>query len=180
MPPYLVVPIYWSRDLHRRFNFLGIKWQDGRRQIPTDVVNKITAMSPPTNKKETQAFLGAARLGRMHILNYSLIVSPLCHVTRKKNGFKWGPEQQQAFEQIKREIIRAVVLGPVRTAPDVIIVLYTAARDNCPTWSLWQKAPGETQGQPLGFWSWGYRGSEGSYSPTEKEILAAYEGVQAT
>ncbi|RMB92800.1 hypothetical protein DUI87_30694 [Hirundo rustica rustica] len=39
--------------------FLGVKWQDGWRQIPTEVINKITAMSPPTNKKETQAFLSA-------------------------------------------------------------------------------------------------------------------------
>ncbi|XP_029820605.1 uncharacterized protein LOC115307985 [Manacus vitellinus] len=30
-----------------------------------------------------------------------------------------------------------------------------------------------------GFWSRGYKGSEASYTPTEKEILAAYEGVRA-
>ncbi|PKU32569.1 hypothetical protein llap_17127 [Limosa lapponica baueri] len=42
--------------------FLGIRWQDVRRQIPMDVINKITAMSPPTNKKETQAFLGVVKL----------------------------------------------------------------------------------------------------------------------
>ncbi|GAB0209273.1 hypothetical protein GRJ2_003393000 [Grus japonensis] len=63
--------------------------------------------------------------------------------------------------------------------PDVKNVLYTAARENGPTWSLWQKAPGETRGRPLGFWSRGYRGSEARYTPTEKEILAAYEGVRA-
>ncbi|GAB0176080.1 hypothetical protein GRJ2_000073200 [Grus japonensis] len=51
--------------------------------------------------------------------------------------------------------------------------------ENGPTWSLWQKAPGETRGRPLGFWSRGYRGSEACYTPTEKEILAAYEGVRA-
>ncbi|KAK4806727.1 hypothetical protein QYF61_007525 [Mycteria americana] len=84
----------------QEIQFLGIKWQDGRRQIPMDVINKITAMSPPTTKKETQAFLGV-------------------------------------------------------------------------------KAPGETRGRPLGFWSRGYRGSEARYTPTEKEILAAYEGVRA-
>ncbi|KFQ41076.1 hypothetical protein N333_00462, partial [Nestor notabilis] len=128
--------------------FWGIKWQDGCHKIPTDVINKITAMSPSTNKKETQAFSGVVR---MHIPNYSLIVSPLYHVTRKKTDFKWGPEQQQAFEQIKREIVHAVALGPVRTGPDVKNVLYTAAGENGPTWSLWQKAPGETRGRPLGF-----------------------------
>jgi len=58
-------------------------------------------------------------------------------------------------------------------------VLYTAAGDNGPTWSLWQQAPGETRGRTLGFWSRGYKGSEANYTPTEKEILAAYEGVRA-
>ncbi|GAB0176139.1 hypothetical protein GRJ2_000079100 [Grus japonensis] len=103
----------------QEIQFLGIRWHDGRRQIPMDIINKIAAMSPPTNKKETQAFLGVVGFWRMHIPNYSLIVSPLYHVTRKKNDFKWGPEQRQAFEQIKQEIVHAVALGPVRAGPDV-------------------------------------------------------------
>ncbi|RMC02416.1 hypothetical protein DUI87_21586 [Hirundo rustica rustica] len=81
----------------REIQFLGVKWQDGRRQIPTEVINKITAMSPPTSKKETQAFLGAIGFWRMHIPEYSQIVSPLYLVTRKKNDFHWGPEQQASL-----------------------------------------------------------------------------------
>ncbi|KFQ59744.1 hypothetical protein N334_13653, partial [Pelecanus crispus] len=128
----------------QEIQFLGVKWQDGRCQIPMDVINKITAMSPPTSKKDTQAFLGVVGFWRIHIPNYSLIVSPLYQVTRKKDDFKWGPEQQQAFEQIKGEIVHAVALGPVWAGQDVKNVLSTAARENGPTWSLWQKAPGET------------------------------------
>ncbi|XP_009886818.1 PREDICTED: LOW QUALITY PROTEIN: thrombospondin-4-like, partial [Charadrius vociferus] len=41
------------------------------------------------------------------------------------------------------------------------------------------KAPGETRGRPLGFWSRGCKGFEANYTPTEKETLAAYEGVRA-
>ncbi|RMC18935.1 hypothetical protein DUI87_03533 [Hirundo rustica rustica] len=89
----------------------------------------------------------------MHIPEYSQIVSPLCLVTRKKNDFYWGPEQQQAFAQIKQEIAHAVALGPVRMGPDVKNVLYSAAGNNGLFWSLRQKVPGETRGQPLGFWS---------------------------
>ncbi|GAB0207870.1 hypothetical protein GRJ2_003252700 [Grus japonensis] len=163
----------------QEIQFSGIRWHDGHCQIPMDIINKTAAMSPPTNKKETEAFLGVVGFWRMHIPNYSLIVSPLYHVTRKKNDFKWGPEQRQAFEEIKQEIVHAAALGPVRAGPDVKNVLYTAAGENGPTWSLWQKAPGETRGKSLGFWSWGYRGSEARYTPTEKEILAAYEGVRA-
>ncbi|RMC21739.1 hypothetical protein DUI87_02608 [Hirundo rustica rustica] len=115
----------------------------------------------------------------MHIPEYSQIVSPLYLVTRKKNDFHWGPEQQQAFAQIKQEIAHAVALGPVTLGPEVKNVLYSAAGNNGLSWSLWQKVPGETRGRPLGFWSRSYRRSEANYAPTEKEILAAYEGVQA-
>ncbi|RMB92488.1 hypothetical protein DUI87_31131 [Hirundo rustica rustica] len=115
----------------------------------------------------------------MHIPEYSQIVSPLYLVTRKKNDFHWGPEQQQAFAQIKQEIAHAVALGPVRTGPEVKNVLYSAAGNNGLSWSLWQKGPGETRGRPLGFWSRSYRESETNYTPTEKEILATDEGVQA-
>jgi len=68
----------------------------------------------------------------MHIPNYSQIVSPLYHMTRKKKDFEWGPEQRQAFEQIKQEIVHAAALGPVRSGQDVKNVLYTAAGENGP------------------------------------------------
>ncbi|KAF4789323.1 hypothetical protein TURU_152346 [Turdus rufiventris] len=84
-------------------------------------------MSPLTSKKETQAFLGATGFWRMHIPEYSQIVSPLYLVTRKKNAFHWGAEQQQVFAQIKQEITHEVSLGPVRKGPEVKNVLYTAA-----------------------------------------------------
>ncbi|OPJ89239.1 hypothetical protein AV530_006654 [Patagioenas fasciata monilis] len=145
-----------------------------------DVIKKIAAMYPPTNKKETQTFLGVVGFWRMHIPDYIQIVSPLCRVTWKKKDFEWGLEQQQQdFEQIKCEETHAVALGPVWTGLDVKNVLYTAAGDSGPTWSLWNKPSGETRGRPLGFQSQGYKGSEDNYIPTEKEILAAYEGVRA-
>ncbi|KFP57616.1 hypothetical protein N323_04152, partial [Cathartes aura] len=128
----------------QEIQFLGIKWQDGRLHIPMDVINKTAAMSPLTSKKEMQAFLGIVGFWRMHIPNYSLIVSPLYQVTWKKNDFKRGPEQQQAFEQIKWEIVHAVALEPVQAGQDVKNVLDTAARENGLSWSLGQKAPGET------------------------------------
>ncbi|GAB0179440.1 hypothetical protein GRJ2_000409300 [Grus japonensis] len=77
----------------QEIQFLGIKWQDGHRQIPMDVINKITAVSPLTSKKETQTSLDIVGFWRLHFPNYSLILSPLYQVTWKKNDFKWGSEQ---------------------------------------------------------------------------------------
>lgn len=72
-----------------------------------------------------------------------------------------------------------MALGPAWMGQDVKNILYTAAGEKGPTWSLWQRTSGETRGRPLGFWSQTYRGSEECYTPTEKEILAVYEGVRA-
>lgn len=85
----------------QEIQFLGVKWQDGHRHTPMDVVNKITATSPPTNKKEIQAFLGAVGFWGMHISGYSQIVKPLYGITQKKNDFAWSSDQQQAFKLIK-------------------------------------------------------------------------------
>ncbi|TRZ12335.1 hypothetical protein HGM15179_014755 [Zosterops borbonicus] len=76
-----------------------MEWEDGRRQIATEVINKITAMSPLTSKKETQASLGAIGLWRMHIPEYSQILGPLYLVTRKKNYFHWGSATHLGSDQ---------------------------------------------------------------------------------
>ena len=98
-----------------------------------DVVSKITAISLPTSKTDT-IFSGHSGLLRMHAPNCSLIVSPLCQVTQK--NFSLGPEQQQAFEQIKQEIACAMASGLVWMGQDVKNILYTAAGEKGPTWSL--------------------------------------------
>lgn len=61
--------------------------------MPVAMLKNIAAMSPPTSKKERQAFLSTASFGRMHIPNYSQIVNLLYQMTQKKKHFKWGPEQ---------------------------------------------------------------------------------------
>lgn len=135
-----------NKDLHQEIHFLVVKWQDGCHLIPTDMIDKIVATAPPTNKKETQMFLGMVVFWQMHIHRYSQLVNPLYQVIRKENSFEWGTKQQPAFDQVKQEAARAVALGPIRTGPNVQNVLYTSAGDKTSQWSLWQKAPGETRG----------------------------------
>lgn len=103
---------------------------------------------------------------------------PSISYNAKMNYFKRGPEKQ-ASEQIKEEIVHAVALGSVRTGQDAKTVLYTAAGEKDPSWSLCQKVLGDTGGWLLGFWSWGFKGSKACYTTTEKGILASHEGVQA-
>lgn len=68
----------------------------------------------PTNRKKIQAFLGLVCFWRLHIPDYSLMVSPVHQVTWKKNAFKLSPGWQQAFEETKQEIMHAVTLQQVQ------------------------------------------------------------------
>lgn len=46
-------------------------------------------------------------------------------MTKKKNDFKWSPEQQEAFEQMKQEIVHAVAIGLTRTGHVVLNLNFT-------------------------------------------------------
>ncbi|TRZ16729.1 hypothetical protein HGM15179_010378 [Zosterops borbonicus] len=149
----------------QEIQFLGVKWQDGWCQIPTEIINKITAMSPPTSKKEMESFQGATDFWRMHIPEYSQIVSPL-YLVNKKNDFHWGPEQQQAFAQIKQEIAHAVALSPVRIGPEVGNVVYSTAGNNGLSLAFGRRSLGRLKAD---HWDSGAKVTEGEKPTTLRE-----------
>lgn len=51
-----------------------------------NVINKITARSPPISKRKTQVLLGIVGFWRIFIPNYS----PFYQLTWKKNYFIWA------------------------------------------------------------------------------------------
>jgi len=50
------------------------------------------------------------------------------------------------LKKLNKKYSRAVALGPVWAEQVVKNVFYTTATENGPTWSIWRKAPGDTQG----------------------------------
>lgn len=143
------------------------------------MVNNIAARSPPTSKKGIQAFLGAVGFWRMHIWDYSQIFSPLYQVTQEKNDLKWGPEQQQAFEQIKQEMVLPVALGPIWCfTPHTVW-------DMCSTWQLGRmtfleelvRRYLERPEADLWVLQLGYKGSEACYAPAEKRSWHLWRGL---
>nr|XP_054507437.1 uncharacterized protein LOC129132398 [Agelaius phoeniceus] len=63
----------------------------------------------------------------MYIPEYSQIVGPLYLVTHK-NTFQWGPEQQQAFAQIKQKITHAEKIREAKAQFELKMV--TSVKDN--------------------------------------------------
>ena len=57
-----------------------------------------------------QSFLGFANYYRKFIKDYSKITVPLSEITKKKVGFNWNEEHQEAFDRIKQIFLKAPVL----------------------------------------------------------------------
>jgi hypothetical protein len=60
---------------------------------------------------EVRKFLGTVYYVRRHVPSYSSLVAPLTALTSPKAEFKWGLEQQQAFEKIKEILTSEPILG---------------------------------------------------------------------
>lgn len=66
----------------------------------------------PVSKKETQAFLGTVDFAGCIFHEIVKTVSPLCHVTRENNSFRWDPEwQQQVLDKLNRRLFVQQPLG---------------------------------------------------------------------
>ena len=70
----------------------------------------VTDWPEPKSKKDVQSFLGFANFYRRFIAGYSKIATPLNKLTGQSE-WTWGPEQKEAFEQIKIAMTTAPVLA---------------------------------------------------------------------
>jgi hypothetical protein len=71
-------------------------------------------MVPPTMKRELQQLIGKINFIRRFISNLSRWIEPFMDVVKinADGEFRWGVEQQRAFEEIKEYLARPPVLVP--------------------------------------------------------------------
>ena len=58
---------------------------------------------------------------RRFIHDFSKIAVPLTHLTRKGVDFRWGPEQQMAFETLRQRLCEAPVLTLLEGVEDFVV-----------------------------------------------------------
>jgi len=74
-------------------------------------VKAIKVYPTPKNVKDVRAFIGLASFYRRLVPNFAEIAKPLTSLTRKNQGFVWGPSQQEAFERMKDKLCTTPVLA---------------------------------------------------------------------
>jgi hypothetical protein len=94
--------------------FLGFLVHERGIEIGLKSQEAVRTMAPPTTKKELQQFIGKINFVRRFISNLSGRIEPFMELVKIKTNeeFRWGAEQQRAFEEIKEYLSRPPVLVP--------------------------------------------------------------------
>jgi hypothetical protein len=89
----------------------------------------VRTMVPPTTKRELQQLIGKINFIRRFISNLSGWIEPFMDMVKIKadDEFRWGAEQQQAFEEIKEYLARPPVLVPPQW--DMSFYIYLSVGD---------------------------------------------------
>ena len=94
-------------------------------------------------------------------------------MAQKAAGAEWGPEQEQALQQVPAATQAALPLGSLDPAgPSVLGV---AVADRGAVWGLWWVPTSKLQCKPLGFGGKALLPSADNYCPFEKQFLACYQ-----
>ena len=94
----------------QQLKFLGhLVDGEGIRADPNKT-SAITEMKPPTNISELRRFMGMInQLGKFSH-NLADLTQPLRQLLSKKSAWLWGPDQDQAFANVKAELAKPTVL----------------------------------------------------------------------
>jgi hypothetical protein len=143
--------------------FLGFVINTKGIVIEPSRVETICDWPVPTTFREVQVFLGFTNFYRRFIREYSKIARPLTSILKgsikgkKHREFKWGEEQQKAFNQLRTAFTTAPVLiyfdpaKPIRVETDASRVAYSGVLSQPNEWlTIHRRKP---EYRPVVYWS---------------------------
>ena len=155
--------------------FLGLVISKNQTSMDKSKVEGITKWPTPTKVKHVQAFLGLANFYRRFIRDFAKIAKPLTLLTCKDVPWKWGEEQQQAFQLLKDTFTSAPVLqlpndsAPYRLETDSSEFATGAVLEQLGEDRLWH---------PVAFYSKSLNEHERNYEIYDKELLAIIRALE--
>jgi hypothetical protein len=133
-------------------------------------VEAILRISPPKTKRQLRRFIGMVNFYRDMWKRRSHILAPLTSMVSKDVPFKWGSEQQEAFDEMKRVMSQETLL----TFPDFnkTFHVYTDASDYQLGAVIMQ------DNNPIAFYSRKMNAAQRRYTTGEQELLSIVETLK--
>ena len=160
--------------MQHKVAFLGHVVSGNGIAMQPDKVQAVSDWPIPRNLHEVRSFLGLCSYYRRFVPRFITVAAPLHALARKNVQFHWGPEQQDAFENLKELLTTGPVFGiPQDTGQ---FVLDTDASDLGLGAVLSQRQDGVER--VIGYSSQTLNRAEKNYSTTRKELLAIVYGLK--
>ena len=153
-----------------KVQYLGHTISPGEIRPDPENVSKIRDLDAPTTVKQVRTLLGMASYYRCFVRDFSKRARLLTELTRQDIKFRWGEEEESAFEDLKK----ALTTEPVLTLPDFTkpFILMTDGSSTGLGAVLGQQHDGESRERVISYASRRTNRLEESYSACELECLA--------
>ncbi|XP_062403787.1 uncharacterized protein K02A2.6-like [Sardina pilchardus] len=152
-------------------NYMGhILSQDGLK-VSGEKVKAIVHTPPPADASQMRSFLGLAQFCAKFVSQFATITAPLWDLTKQDAEWKWGEDEQQAFELLKKALIKAPVMAyytlgrPTRITCDASPVGLGAILEQQQLDGVWK---------PVYYASRKLTPTESRYSQFEREALGVF------
>ncbi|EFP06197.1 hypothetical protein CRE_10709 [Caenorhabditis remanei] len=156
-----------------KISFLGFTIENNTITPNGEKTEAIQKFPTPQTLSDVKSFMGMAGYFRRFIKDFGIIGRPLTMLTQKNVLFKWGKEQEEAFQEIKKKLMSP----PILTTPkmDGDFELHTDASKIGIAAVLLQNQEGELK--VIGYASRPTTSVENKYAPIELEALAITWGL---
>jgi hypothetical protein len=154
--------------------FLGYIISNEGLMMDPKKIQAVTDWLTPKIVHDVQCFLGFANFYRVFIKNYSQVAAPLTWLTCK-NKLEWGPEAQQAFQNLKATFLTTPIL--IHSDFSKPFYMETNASDFALGAVLSQEGDGRRL-HLVAFYSRKFSMAEINYKIHDKELLAILDSFQ--
>ena len=170
----LTVNLVKSDFAKAQLDYLGYTVGGGMLTPIDSKVEAILNYPAPTTRREVQRYLGMIGYYRRFIKDFSQLAAPLTDLTSSKKTFHWTEDCQEAFETLKRFLIK----DPILRTPDFnkpFELQVDASNDGIGAVLLQDF---EGQKHPICYHSAKLKAHQRSYSTPEKEALALISALE--
>ncbi|KAI9165127.1 hypothetical protein LWI28_008343 [Acer negundo] len=150
--------------------FLGFVVSAQGIGIYEEKVKAIKEWLKPTNVGQVRSFHGLASFYRRFVRDFSSLSAPLTEVIKKNVGFKWGKEQEKAFNLIKEKLTNATLLD--------LLDFAKAFEIECDASGIGIGAVLMQEGCPIAFFNEKISGAALNYPTYDKELYGLVRALE--